>query len=225
MPLQYGFAPERWKNVLQIIISKDTGQPRVDRLRNILLLEADYNLILKIIWGKRLINRATEQKILHPSQHARPRNLASIASLNKKISYDIIRQMKVIATSFDNDAQGCYDFIVPPHAMIACQRLGLPPKAAEMLTKILHGTRYLLKTGHGNASKTYSTTLLYRILGVGQGSGSAPSIWTAILDVILWSVTEKYNSFIIKTPTHQVINRLGDAFVDDTAQLTTPDLT
>ena len=38
-------------------------------------------------------------------------------------------------------------------------------------------------------------------------------------------MTEKYNSFIIKTPTHQVINRLGDVFVDDTAQLTTPDLT
>ena len=132
--------------------------------------------------------------------------------------------MKIIATSFDNDAQGCYDFIVPPHAMIACQQLGLPPKAAEMLTKILYGTRYLLKTGHGNATKTYSTTLLYRILGVGQGSGSAPSIWTAILDVILWSVTEKYDSFIIKTPTQQVIKRLGDAFVDDTAQITTPDL-
>ena len=94
-----------------------------------------------------------------------------------------------------------------------------------MLTKILHGTQYLLKTGHGNATKTYSTTLLYRILGVGQGSGSAPSIWTAILDVILWSVTEKYDSFIIKTPTQQIIKRLGDAFVDDTAQITTPDLT
>ena len=111
-----------------------------------------------------------------------------------------------------------------PHAMIACQRLRLPPKAAEMLTKVLHETRYLLKTGHGNATKTYSTTLLYQILGVGQGSGSAPSIWTAILDVILWSGIEKYDSFIIKTPTQQIINRLGDAFVDNTAQITTPDL-
>lgn len=53
--------------------------------------------------------------------------------------------MKMIATSFDNDAKGCYDFIIHSHIMIACQRLGLTPKVSETLAKILHGTEYLLK--------------------------------------------------------------------------------
>ena len=223
LPLKHGFAPTRWKKVLQIVISKDEGQPKVDRLRNILLLEADYNFVLKLIWGKRLMQRATRQQLLHTAQHARPKNLATSASLNKKITYDIIRQMKIMATSFDNDAKGCYDFIVPPHAMIACQRLGLTPKAAEMLTKILQGTKYLLKTGHGQAKTTYGTTNLYRILGIGQGSGGASCAWTSLLDTILWSVSEKYDSLIIESPVKELIKRLGDAFVDDTSQMTTND--
>lgn len=203
----------------QIIISKDDVQPKVDQ--HILLLEADYNFMLKLILGKRLMKIATTQHILHTAQHTRPRNIAATASLNKKIMYDIIRQMKIIATNFDNDAKGCYDFIVPPHAMIACQCLGLPPKAADMLTNILQVIEYLLKTGHILEKKTYGTTSSHRILGGGQRSGSAPSIWTAILDTICWSVSEKYDSFIIKTPTKEIITRLGDAYIDDTTKITT----
>ena len=55
--------------------------------------------------------------------------------------------------------------------MIACQLLGLTSKASEMLTKILHGTEYILKIGRGQAKKTHGTTNIYRILGIGQGSG------------------------------------------------------
>ena len=114
IPSRYGFAPKRWKNILQLIISKDKGQPWVDKLRNILILEVDYNFILKLICSKPLMRRATDQHLLHTTQHAHPRHLAASASINKKITYDIIYQMKIMATSFDNNTKGCYDFIVPP---------------------------------------------------------------------------------------------------------------
>ena len=83
--------------------------------------------------------------------------------------------------------------------MIACQRLGLTKEAAKMLTTILQRTEYLLSTGNGTAEQTNKTTSNCRILGVGQGSGSAPSIWNAILDTILWSITDKHYSFILET--------------------------
>ena len=101
--------------------------------------------------------------------------------------------------------------------MIACRRLGLTKEAAEMLTKALQRTKYLLRTGHGTAAQAYQSTPSNRILGVGQGSGSAPSIWNAILDTILWSVSDKHNSFVLETPIKKIIKRLGDAFVDDTS--------
>lgn len=104
--------------------------------------------------------------------------------------------------------------------MIVWQCLGLPPKVAEILTSILQGTEYLLKTGHGLAKRTYITYILNKTLGIGQGSGGGPSIWTSILDTILWPVSEKYNSFILETHTKQIITHLGDTYVDDTPQIT-----
>ena len=41
LPLQYGFAPTRWANVLQTMLPKDPGMQKVERLRVIQLFEAD----------------------------------------------------------------------------------------------------------------------------------------------------------------------------------------
>ena len=59
------------------------------------------------------MQKATTQNLLHSAHHTRPHNLAPTASL------------------------------LPSHAMIVSQHLGLPPKAAELLTNILQGTEYL----------------------------------------------------------------------------------
>ena len=48
-PLQYGFVPERWQQVVHIIFSKDDGSPKLNRLRGINQLEADYSLVLRVV--------------------------------------------------------------------------------------------------------------------------------------------------------------------------------
>ena len=89
-----------------------------------------------------------------------------------------------------------------------------------MLTIILNNTIYKIKTGHGISAKQYQFDELRRILGVDQGSCAAPAIWTAVLDTILWSVAETYVAFQMTSPTGKYTERLGDAFVDDTALMT-----
>lgn len=217
LPLKYGFAPERWTKTIQVVLPKDAGAPKVTRLRNINILEADYNLILRTIWGRRMIWKANDTHSLMQAQQARPGCLAISAAFNKVLSYDLFRQIQVIAISFDNDAQRCYDRIIPPHAMLCCRRLGLPKNAAQMLTNILNNTVYRIKTGQGLSAREYMSSALRRILGVGQGSCAAPAIWTAILDTILWSVVSKYSAFAVESPTGKRTERLGDAYVDDTA--------
>ena len=167
LPLQYGFAPERWQPAVQMILSKDDGPPKLNRLRNINILEADYNLVLRVVWGQRMIWKMNDTHALMTTKQARPGCLAISAAFNKVLSYNIFRQIRIIATSFDNDAQGCHDRIIPPHAMLCCRRLGLPKNAAKMLTLILNNTIYKTKTGHGVAAQTYMSTALRRILGVG----------------------------------------------------------
>ena len=57
LPAKYGFAPKRWAYALKLMIEKDKGIPRVSRLRVIHLLEADYNFVLRNMWGRRLVKK------------------------------------------------------------------------------------------------------------------------------------------------------------------------
>ena len=167
LPLQYGFAPNRWKKAIQIMIEKKPGLPLLHRLRGIIILEADYNWILRLIWGKRLFQNAAKKGKLMTAQQARPGFQSISSALNKVLAYDLMRLTKRSGGSFDNDAEGCYDRIVPPHAMLCCRRMGLPKSCATMLTKILNTTIYKLKTGHRLSSQNYMSNAIRRILGTG----------------------------------------------------------
>ena len=105
--------------------------------------------------------------------------------------------------------------------MLCCRCLGLLKQASVILTTILNNTIYQIKTGHGSSAKTYMINTLYGILGVGQGSCAAPAIWSAILDTILWSVATKNKAFQMTNPTGKQTERLGDAYVDNTALMAT----
>ena len=86
-----------------------------------------------------------------------------------------------------------------------------------MLAIVLNNTVFYLCTGHGVSAKTYCSTEIRRILGTGQGSGASPCIWTAILDTILWSIAQKHHLFSIQDSSGRMAEKVGDAYVDDTA--------
>ena len=181
--------------------------PRIDKLLVIHLLEVDYNFVLKLVWGNRLLRRAQENRIISSAQHACPGHMAQSAVLSKVLSYDLIRLARKIVASMDNDATGCYDKIIPPHGNICCRRIGLPASAAKNLAIVLNNTVFYLCTGHGVSAKTYCSTEIRRILGTGQGSGTSQCIWTAILDTILWSITQKYHLFSVQSPPGKVAEK------------------
>jgi hypothetical protein len=51
------WTPKRWCTSIMVMIKKDPGSPRIKRLQVIHLFEADYNLSLKLLWGKRMVGR------------------------------------------------------------------------------------------------------------------------------------------------------------------------
>jgi hypothetical protein len=69
LPFQYGFAPDRWTRSVTPLIEKDDGRPYLTRLRVIHLFEADYNLFLKIIFGRRMVKNAELANALNDQQH------------------------------------------------------------------------------------------------------------------------------------------------------------
>ena len=149
------------------------------------------------------------------AQQARTGFQSISAALNKVLEYDLMRLTKRSGPSFDNNAEGCYNQIVPPHALLCCQRMGFPKTCAAMLTKVLNSKIYKLKTGYGISSRHYMSNQLRRILGTGQGLGASPCIWILVLDTILWSVALKHSCFQITSPSGIHTHHVGDAFVDD----------
>jgi hypothetical protein len=51
------------------MIEKDPGNPKIERLRVIHLFEVDYNLSLKMLWGKRLVYQGEDNNCFGKQQH------------------------------------------------------------------------------------------------------------------------------------------------------------
>ena len=49
LPLKHGFAPRRWSSCIDAIFEKITGKPIIEKLRIIMLYEAEFNFVLKLV--------------------------------------------------------------------------------------------------------------------------------------------------------------------------------
>lgn len=108
--VQRGISIPRWQNAVNVMLEKDIGRPRINRLRIIHLFEADFNFILKLLWGSRLVKQAAQYQLLHDGQHGSvPGRTAMELVMLNQITNDLCRTQKVNIIRFENDASACYD--------------------------------------------------------------------------------------------------------------------
>jgi hypothetical protein len=225
LPIKFGFAPERWTHSVTPMLEKDEGKPFLTRLRIIHLFEADYNLFLKILYGKRMVSNGERFHALNDQQHgSRPRRMTMDALFLARLEKDLIRQTKTNSAHMDNDATGCYDRIIVSLGMLACRRLGMPPSAIRCQTDALLFMRYAIKHVYGISQTEYHSTMLEPLFGTGQGSGASPAIWLSLVTVLLNAfdrLADEYNitGLEFQDPWHDFSEKwhIG-AFVDDTNQ-------
>jgi hypothetical protein len=67
--VQRGISLSRWQQAINVMIEKDAGRPRINRLRIIHLFEADFNFVLKLLWGHRLVRHANDLKLINSGQY------------------------------------------------------------------------------------------------------------------------------------------------------------
>jgi hypothetical protein len=67
-----GFALDRWKTVINVMIYKKPGVHLINRLCVIHLFEADYNFVSGLIFGRRALYSGIENATIYPSQWAQP---------------------------------------------------------------------------------------------------------------------------------------------------------
>jgi len=183
LPAKHGFAPKRWRSCVDAVLEKIPGSPIIEKLRIIMLFEADFNFVLKSIWGRKLVRHAENNNALgNAAQGSRQGRQCNDASLEKLLIYNHTRLTRTSLVTIDNDAKSCYDRIIKSLAMVACVAYGLPMLAAAMHNRTHNGMKHRVKTRQG-FFVPYGGTEEDDLEGTGQGSGGSPAIW------LIYSVT------------------------------------
>ena len=216
--LNTGIAMTRWRNAVNVMLEKDPGTPNVHRLRIIHLFEADYNFLLKIMWGHRLVRRAAALNLLHPCQHGSvPGHSTMDVVMLIQLTTDLCRLSKQNLARFDNDASACFDRIIVALAMLAARRCGMPLNAISTHAEALQFMKYTVKTVHGVSEESYQGTPFEPLFGTGQGSGASPAAWLSLVVLLMFTLDKLVPERMdFSSPIH-THSRLIDAFVDDTS--------
>jgi hypothetical protein len=171
--IKLGQPVERWKHITTCMIEKTPGVSRLDKLRVIHIFEADYNLILKIMWSRKAIWKIHNNNLLNDGQ-------AGSRPGCRAIDVAIQKEMKV-----DNDAKSCFDRILCNAAMLVSQYYGITKNMCSLQAATLESTVYKIRTALGESERTYKNSKNKPIHGTGQGSCASPAIWLLVSSFIM----------------------------------------
>ena len=218
--LNAGETLERWKNVQSSMIEKEPGNPLLHRLRVIHIYEADYNLLLKILWARKLTWNAHLNGTLHEAQAgSRPGKMAIDLVVYKEQKYLYSRLTRTPLLTMDNDAKACYDRIICNLAMLISQYFGMPKNACSMQAKTLENMEFHLKTALGVSEDFYKHSITTPVHGSGQGSCASPTLWL-LISTILMRCLDRGNpgmAMVQIQKNEKILRSNIDGFVDDTS--------
>jgi hypothetical protein len=174
-------------------------------------------MCLSELFGRRLMDNTEKHNLLHPRQFGSRKGRMSISAVPlKQISYNHICQTQRDAIIFDNNAQACYDRIIPSQSAIISRWAGMTREAAQTFLRILFNMEYYVQTACGVAGKGCSNLIKW-LLGVMQGTGHSGGLW-ALMSSIMLDRMETAVGAVFHSPYPHGVNcrHHGEAFVDDT---------
>jgi hypothetical protein len=137
--------------------------------------------------------------------------------LNKVLSFDLIRQARMDAAVYFNDAKSFYDRIVHSIASILMQHKNAPASACTYVFTMLRNLQHTVMTICGDSKSGYGGTLwAVPYSGVGQGNGAGPAIWEVVSTPVLKIMKNEGFGFMYKTGIEgKELHLVGYSFVDD----------
>ena len=217
IPYETGISPDRWQQGTNVMLEKQKGNFRVDKLRAILLYEADFNQNNKKL-GREMMFKAEDLKAIAKEKFGSRSRLTAIdQSLNKRLTYDIIRQKKRPGALCSNDAKSCYDRIVHSVASLAMQRVGAPVEPIVCMFTTIQNLQHRIRTVCGDSEIGFSGALyVVPIQGVGQGNGAGPQIWAVVSTPVFNMLRSMgFGAHLKATISGEKLEFVGFAFVDD----------
>ncbi len=218
---RFGFAYDRWKEVVNCMINKKVDSFLLNQLRVIHLFEADYNLVIGLIFGRYMIHRICDNNLFHPSQWGRPHRECEDVLMLKELTYQISTMSRTDIATFDNDASACYDRLVTRFALLCCRAHGVPEGPCRMTAEVLDNVIHKIKTAYGISEEFYVNHPDNPIHGVGQGSQDGPSLWGISSSISFRAADRLATGITCVNPTYDIPkrsiihSRKLDGFIDD----------
>jgi hypothetical protein len=100
-----GFYLHRWTKVVNVMIYKEPGNYNLDKLRVIHLLEADFNLTVGILFGRRAMYHACNNEQIHDGQGGGLGRECMDVTLTKVLHITMARLTKTPLSIFKSDAE------------------------------------------------------------------------------------------------------------------------
>jgi hypothetical protein len=118
------------------MLEKTKGVIQVDKLRAILLMEADFNFYNGLMFAKRMMDRAEDNSWIPNELYGGRRNHEAIeVAMNRRLTADISRQRRAPLAIASVDAQTCYDCMAHSVASIAMQGWQVDPRAIRAMLR------------------------------------------------------------------------------------------
>ena len=218
LPVETGYSPKRWCQRLECSLEKKGKRLRPDELRTIVLLEADYNQCLKLIFGIRMMRNAEHSTEYPAAQFGSKRGSRPIEAVRlKRMTLDIIRLNRRPASIITTDLHSCYDRIVHTVGALSTRKHGVQNEPIRMMINSLQNSTNSIRTAYGDSDLSHKSTPDQPYHGTGQGSGASPAVWFAITVVLIEALlAERIGTFVTMAISLQLIHFPAILFVDDT---------
>ncbi len=125
LALTHTYTLERWKMVWTMFIEKDLGNPDLNRLRCIMLFEADWQLLLKWHSAYGFLPKSKQQQTLTPLQGGGRKGRSAIDQATQQVvETEIVTLNQRTALDLFLDLRHCFDYMVEACHNLACRRHG-----------------------------------------------------------------------------------------------------
>jgi hypothetical protein len=217
IPILSGYIPRRWFKAVDCMLLKKPGEYRVDKLRNIVFFDPEANYTFKFL-GRAVMAHVEKHHQLPEEQYGSRKKKTAIAhALNKRLSYDLMHQMKMAGALCSNDAKSCYDRILHSIASLCLQCLGLLEGAIVCMFSTLQNLEHTVRMVYRDSNQSYGSNMwIVPLHGSGQGNGGGPMLWAVVSTPKLKMMkSEGFGTFFCACISGDHIRFVGYSFIDD----------
>jgi len=209
---------QRWCTIWNLFLEKDPGQPKINRLRALHLLEADLNLLWKYYSAQGFFKTAENNDLLIDNQGGCRKGFSAIDMACKKaLVYEWMRLMRATGINIDNDLEACFDNMVEACHSLACQSKGADIQYLRLHAQTQKLQKYFVKHAQGISKdhNTFSPEAPW--YGAGQGTGDAALRYTTQSDGMIRAYRDTSWNLEMTNPTNSTTATQDiDAYADDT---------